>query len=1204
MTAAEPSGNEKSFPTFRERTTRGGTITIVEIFTVDARKLNEKRRSTVIACRSSGREMVRGDEVSGVAARFYEAAATALLDAKHPGEVEQTLSVVRRVVLGDAENHGTSPSPVTPVEVSSAPRDPGTDESSSTPVFRDPMESLTALANEVVALQKHSRWDGFETLGEQMVHVVAVAWLPCFTSKKRASLFDDILDAMPPPVAVRVLVPALGPSRTALGRALPPDAQAVVATEAAAALARAVRGGLAANLALSASETRRGDADHSSADDECRLLISSADRCELPPGAHPAYEALHPVAFAKTLASQFACAAIEASTFPSVENRTSTVAARACCALARRGAAAAVAEALIDAALHETDTANPANAAHARRSASLQHLVHSMPDPHAVEMIASALLKACASKKLAWRATERVLRLTFSKRFWTCDVTRHALTDVLLVRKHIPRSVVPALVRFVVVDPPRPFVSLEAPSTAETDLPRETVALVLEKHRARALAGVADAWSDPEVIRAGTAKIRGHVTSVTAAVLAAVPVDAWRGRAATGGAQVGLAGAASLMRGVSARLDSPDRDSRRHGRKVASALALAIDPAKPLTFDDDEDFGVSDSIDEDVSEDEAEWERAPWELREGFGPQKTDPSTEADAFADSLVTDFEGGDVPNEPALPESVSKTEEEETSARVAPEAVSKALDPAVDPESDPDDPDAAFAMGAGGGFGRDAAGDDAAAADDDDSDSDSDDSDASSSLEPYDMESDDADDSDEDDVESIGTDVNRADGEKLRVEKLKEKRNARRRIASLPRPTSLSACVEALLQKRGAEESSASRSAVDRADACEGAVYAIETLIRSMPEELVNAAGPLVSALVHAHPPTPDAEGLARARRRAIVALAATAPGIAGPALSAEAFATGRCDAGQQLEVLDIIADAARELASLPPVKRSLLLDAAEEEEEEEDFEAFETRTRQSLSLASSRRRYPSLTPRVGVERRFAPRSLARLRDSVPSSSSRGFVRGEGGGASRKSRAFLVVDALAGPLVARLGAIIRTAARDEQRARAHDLACKNDPENVVHVPGGGIDAIVLGRALGALGECCAASRRAWNAPQLAGAVLEVLLDETVHRHRHPHVRRAALFAAYGAVTSVDPAVAWNALAGSNSPSRLGTLLTWAEAWAERARAEDADEITRQLALRCVLSSADLRQKASRVGVEGGKANDALYALKNLTAFAVGEA
>lgn len=1144
--------------------------------------------------------MARGDEGSAVAARLYRAAAEALIDAKHPGEVEQTLEAVRRVVLplGGGSEEGT---PGRSADEASSSATRGTDAQAEETLFPDKLASLTALTDAVLAstsAKAHTParvWDGFEPLGEQMLHLVAPAWLPCMTSERRTRLYDDILDAMPPSLAVRVLVPALSPSRTSVGRALrDPDAQRAVATEAAEALGRAVAAGAAGKLC---SAARFFDADLAAADEDCRALISAADRCELAPGAHSlAAAALHPAAFARTVAAQFIEAATEAEARPpSVGGADETerlggeetcaaavvVAARAVSAMARRGDAAAVADALIEwvtrhdsGIVFDTPGDSTAVARAARRTRNLRRLTREMPDAHAAEKVAFAILKACDAKSLAWRAAERVLRLAFAERFWTCDTTRHALSDALLVRKPSPRRVLPALVRFVVVDPPpppEPPAGSADPSAAGRDGSRETVDLVAA-HRTRALASVANAWSDPELIRAGAAKLRGHVASVAAACLAAVPVDAWRSR--SGG--VGLVGAASLMRGVSARLDSPDADTRRHGRKVASALALALDPARPLTFDDDEDFGAGEfrdpeGVSGDVSEDEAEWERgdAVFELRDDAeaSEEKNREEQSEDAFVASLVGDEAEGNPPLKSG--DGDGRTSNPELSHSEG-----------DDERVDDDDPDAAFALGGGGAEAS-------ASSEDSDSD-DSDDSDASSAYEPYDMDSDEDEDEDEDTAKNEGGVGGDAFG-KTGTPQDASRRRARaakaaaRRVASLPKPDGLFRCVEALRQKRGGESVGASsRSAVDLADAAEGAVYAIEGLIRAVPEELVSAAAPLVSALVHAHPPTPDAAGLERARRKALVALAATAPGIAGPALCAEAFATGRCDAGQQLEVLDVVADAARELAALAPVRRAALRDA-DDEDDEGDVTAT---TRVTKTSAALRRR-----GRVGVERRFAPRSLARLRGSS---------RTGGPGAPQRTRAHLVVDAFAGPLLARLGALVRSADADAEAARAAERAAAADPDSA-HVPGGGIDALVLGRALGALGECCASAANAANAAQLAGAVLELISSPSVHEHRHPHVRRAALFAAYGAVTSTPPAAAWHALAGGSGGSRLGRLLSWAEAWSEKTHASDADATTRQLALRCALSSADLRQKASVLGAGRRDRDDPLFVLKNLTALAV---
>ena len=161
-----------------------------------------------------------------------------------------------------------------------------------------------------------------------------------------------------------------------------------------------------------------------------------------------------------------------------------------------------------------------------------------------------------------------------------------------------------------------------------------------------------------------------------------------------------------------------------------------------------------------------------------------------------------------------------------------------------------------------------------------------------------------------------------------------------------------------------------------------------------------------------------------------------------MAEEAFASGRCDAGQKLEALDAVADAARELAALPPVDRR-----ADDEKDK-----------------SNR---GGVVARVGKERRFAPKSLARLRDGI------------GHNAPRRTRAHLVGGALAYPLLAHTAAMLRRAEEDAARVTAAERDAKKtkhpNDEDAAHVPGGGVDAVVLGRALGALGECCAAARNA---------------------------------------------------------------------------------------------------------------------------------
>jgi len=207
------------------------------------------------------------------------------------------------------------------------------------------------------------------------------------------------------------------------------------------------------------------------------------------------------------------------------------------------------------------------------------------------------------------------------------------------------------------------------------------------------------------------------------------------------------------------------------------------------------------------------------------------------------------------------------------------------------------------------------------------------------------------------------------------------------------------------------------------------------------------------------------------------------------------------------------------------------------------------------------------RVGKERRFAPKSLERLRNG--GSGRRSVGTGFGAGAAHRTRAHLIGGALAGPLLAQAAGLLQrteadaaaaAAAEAETRRRKRGRGGPGDGANAdttVHVPGGGIDAMVLGRLLGALGECAAAARHAPDAAVIAGATLELIACPAVARHPHPHVRQAAMFAAVGAIAAVPPAAAWHAIHSCSSAgtgrgaggagSALGRMLAWVEEWAE---------------------------------------------------------
>ena len=593
---------------------------------------------------------------------------------------------------------------------------------------------------------------------------------------------------------------------------------------------------------------------------------------------------------------------------------------------------------------------------------------------------------------------------------------------------------------------------------------------------------------------------------------------------------------------------------------MAVALSRVISPDRPLTFHDDEDFGASDIENGgDVSEDEEAWEAEAWRLGVDGVEEGEEADAEADAFAAAVLgPEAAAGDTEEANGGPDEEGENNDDD------------------DDDEDVDDPDGAVKLG-GGAIRR------ADSDTDDDDDDDDDSSSDASALEPYDIsdEDDEEADIDGDPAAAAGAADDPADPAAAAARRLRAARATARRIARLPRPKTLSSCVDALRQARRGDETAASKSSIDRADEAEGAVHAAEALIRAAPEEIIGCAPAMVSALLHAHPATPDPEPLGAARQKALAAMCAVVPGLAGPALAFEAFASGRCDAGQKLEVLDVVADAARELAALPPVP-------------DRDGDA---------RLGDHSKKPPGQGRKVGRERVFAPASLARLR-AGPSAVA------DAASKPRRTRAHLIGASLAGPLLAGAVEMVRQAEERAFAAAREEAAARANPD-AVHVPGGGIDALVLGRTLGCLGECCAAARNAPDAAKIAGAVLELALSPGAMNHAQPHVRRAALFACVGAVTSVPPAAAWHALSGGVGGAAAGSALAGGLAALEdaagRARVTDPDGDARGLALRAQLSAADLRQRAVAVGTAGGvdpNRADPMYLLKNVSSLMIGDA
>ena len=643
-------------------------------------------------------------------------------------------------------------------------------------------------------------------------------------------------------------------------------------------------------------------------------------------------------------------------------------------------------------------------------------MMNEVSDAHAACRWISELFAECdgheSSVNCSWRTLDLVLRVLLRDRYWACEATRFALCETLLLRKGAPRAALPALLRLTILRPIRRGAEVARAKAARD---ANTLALL-------------DTWSGEGFVREASVELQRTLTSSVRAILAALPSEEWntmRGNPTQ-----------MILKGVSARLDSPSLRPRRHASKVALALSLKMDASKPLRLVDDGD-DVEASSDE-----ESEWERT------------IESIVQDDVFVVCDDDDGGGGGDDEKESIAANVNLTGSSGFQIKV-------------------EDPDEVVDMWS---LRRD------------ESDSDASDSDdySDDELVPYDMDSD--------------------DDATLRSRDPASLTEAR--IASLPKPQTLRECIGALRQARSGDASTR-QTDIDIADAAEGAVHAVSDIVMRQPHELASCAADLAVTILHAQPPTPDSDPLDRARRQGLASVLTVTPGLAGPTIIDHALSE-KCDASQVMDTLSALDMAMTELAS--PSKAEHLLDAS----------------------ASTRS-----TARVGIERRFAPKSMEMQAK---------------GATSAPTRSHLIGECFVAPLL---------------RAAAQRLERQSAPE---YNPDG-LDAMVNGHILYTLGQCAKHAKNATDGPLIGRAVLEFAVTPALADSDQPHLRRSALVAGALVATSLRDTPVAIAYA-ENSP--LSTALEHFTAIAARRHRADCDVDVRAAASFAVAAAADCKARA----------------------------
>jgi len=579
-----------------------------------------------------------------------------------------------------------------------------------------------------------------------------------------------------------------------------------------------------------------------------------------------------------------------------------------------------------------------------------------------------------------WRETEVIARALLNARFWRCDATRHALGEKMLLSDGVPRRALPAVLRLTILKP-------IARGSGDDERVRS--------FRDANVRAMLELWASGDFVRGGSVKLQRHLTASVRATLAALPVDEWN---AIRGNPTEM-----ILRGISARLDSPSPRARRHASKIALELSLKMDPSKPLRLIDAGDAEAASS------DEEVDWER------------------DARSIAHDGGFVIEGGDEDDEKNR---VSMSvQQSDVNVGVAGAGFSLTIE-----DVDPDEIVDVWGVRNRRRIESDS--------DESDTEDDSDEE-----LVPYEMDSD--------------------DDESLRTREPRSVTEAR--IASLPKPQTLSQCISALRQARSGDASTR-KTDIDLADAAEGAVHYVSELVSHQPHELAAVASDLAVAVLHAQPPTPDSDPLDRARRQGLATLLFTAPGLVGAPLIEHAL-SDKCDASHVLDTLSAVEVAVARLASPP-----------------NDVKALHG----ANGTISEVTRRPS-----GTERRFAPKSIERQSQASTSA---------------PTKCHLVGSSIAAPL-------LRAAHRRLERQSASGY----DPD--------GLDATVMGQILYTLGQCARAAKNAIDGPLVGEAVLDFALLPALASSREPHLRRSALLACAFVATSladVPVAVAY----AENSP------------------------------------------------------------------------
>ncbi|XP_010663036.1 uncharacterized protein LOC100256409 isoform X2 [Vitis vinifera] len=346
-------------------------------------------------------------------------------------------------------------------------------------------------------------------------------------------------------------------------------------------------------------------------------------------------------------------------------------------------------------------------------------------------------------------------------------------------------------------------------------------------------------------------------------------------------------------------------------------------------------------------------------------------------------------------------------------------------------------------------------------------------------------------------------------------------------------------------------------DDADGVERALDVAENLVRASPDELRHLTGDLVRTLVQVRCSDLTIEGEEESaeekRQKALVALLVTCPFESLDALHKLLYSPN-VDVSQRILILDIMTDAAQELAdtrTMKPKRQPGALISTISETQPWFLPSSigppgagswkeMSGTGSLLNLSYSYER--ELPPKPNQVKRGKTRRWSLRLKNMPESQ------------TEWSQNKFPLYAAAFMLPAMQGF--------DKRRHGVDLLAR--------------DFIVLGKLIYMLGVCMKCASMHPEASALASPLLDMLSSREVCYHKEAYVRRSVLFAASCVLMALHPSYVASALVEGNPELSKG--LEWVRTWALNVADTDTDKDCYTMAMTCLQLHAEMALQASR--------------------------